>query len=691
MKCYSSFEGKYITLHYLLNEDGRMGFLILPAGCQAEFMGKGYFDSLAHICLEGDAFDTGFANGVTMRNSETTASLKFVSQQVINKDRCSRILTTLSGNGVEAVHEADFFPEERAVTVRTSVRNLRQEAVTVQMLSSFSMGGLTPFSSGEENSSLRIHRLASFWSAEGRAVSQTPAELDLEMSWAKHGYRCMRFGQLGSHPVKSWFPFLAVEDTSRSVTWAGLLCGASSWQMELTRRQEEFCISGGLADEDFGHFSKRLAPGEALSSPDALVTAACGSYDAACRSLVSYMNHTLPAGPEPEKDLPVIFNEYCTTWGNPNLDNVKAIADRIAGHGMKYFMIDAGWYVRPDGSWDTDIGDWQVSEHVFPGGIRKATDYIRERGMIPGIWFELENVGPTSRTGQNENWLLHRSGHVIRAGDRRMLDMENPEVIRHLDDTVLALLKEGNFGYIKIDYNESIGVGCDGYESLGEGLRRKILATQAYFRHLKEEIPGLVIENCASGGHRLVPSMFAVSDMSSFSDAHECPEIPVIAANTALVMPARHNQIWAVLRKEDSDRRLIYSLSAAMLGRMCLSGDVHNLSQEQWDIIDEAIAFYSRISFVLQDSDQYIYRCGLNEYRQLSGWQIVRRERDNCQLLVIHNFTGSSHIEAELPELEGHSLVSSFGIGKADISYADHHLVIENRPEFSGCALLFSK
>ena len=128
-----------------------------------------------------------------------------------------------------------------------------------------------------------------------------------------------------------------------------------------------------------------------------------------------------------------------------------------------------------------------------------------------------------------------------------------------------------------------------------------------------------------------------------------------------------------------------------MLGRMCLSGDVHNLSQEQWEIIDEAIAFYSRISFVLQDSDQYIYRCGLNEYRQLSGWQIVRRERDNCQLLVIHNFTGSSHIEAELPELEGHSLVSSFGIGKADISYANHHLVIENRPEFSGCALLFSK
>ena len=171
MKCYSSFEGEFLTLYYLLNEDGRMGFLILPAGCPAEFMGKGYFDSLAHVCLEGDAFDSGFANGVTMRNSETTRLLKFVSQQVMREDPYHKILTTLSGNGVEVVHEAVFYPAERAVTVSTTVRNLRQEAVTVQLLSSFSMGGLTPYGSGEENSSLMIHRLASFWSAEGKVLS----------------------------------------------------------------------------------------------------------------------------------------------------------------------------------------------------------------------------------------------------------------------------------------------------------------------------------------------------------------------------------------------------------------------------------------------------------------------------------------------------------------------------------------
>jgi alpha-galactosidase len=114
--------------------------------------------------------------------------------------------------------------------------------------------------------------------------------------------------------------------------------------------------------------------------------------------------------------------------------------------------------------------------------------------------------------------------------------------------------------------------------------------------------------------------------MSSFSDAHECPEIPLIAANTALLTPARHNQIWAVLRAEDTRERLCYSLSAAMLGRMCLSGDVHRLADWQWAIVDESIAFYDRIRPILARSDQYVERRGAEEYRRLTGWQAVRRE-----------------------------------------------------------------
>lgn len=80
--------------------------------------------------------------------------------------------------------------------------------------------------------------------------------------------------------------------------------------------------------------------------------------------------------------------------------------------------------------------------------------------------------------------------------------------------------------------------GCDGGDSLGDGLYKKIAATQSFFRKIKEEIPEIVIENCSSGGHRLVSSMMELASQASFSDAHETTAIPLIAANMHRVISA---------------------------------------------------------------------------------------------------------------------------------------------------------
>ena len=76
---------------------------------------------------------------------------------------------------------------------------------------------------------------------------------------------------------------------------------------------------------------------------------------------------------------------------------------------------------------------------------------------------------------------------------------------------VIGLIKSCGFAYVKIDYNDSIGVGCDGAESLGEGLRQIGQESMRFFRRLHQECPGILVENCASGGHRLEPAMMSVS------------------------------------------------------------------------------------------------------------------------------------------------------------------------------------
>ena len=176
-----------------------------------------------------------------------------------------------------------------------------------------------------------------------------------------------------------------------------------------------------------------------------------------------------------------------------------------------------------------------------------------------------------------------------------------------------------------MDYNDTIGIGCDGAESLGEGLRRDREASVNFVRKVKEEIPGIILENCASGGHKLEPLMMSECSMASFSDAHECEEIPVIAAALHRTILPRQSQIWAVIRKTDSVKRIGYTVASTFLGRMCFSGDVTELSAEQWKAIEDGMAFYKKAAPAIRDGYSYIYSHKGSSDRHLTGWQAVIR------------------------------------------------------------------
>ena len=206
---------------------------------------------------------------------------------------------------------------------------------------------------------------------------------------------------------------------------------------------------------------------------------------------------------------------------------------------------------------------------------------------------------------------------------------------------------------MKSDYNETIGPGCDGAESLGEGLRLNMEASSEFIEEIKREVPGIVLENCASGGHRLEPSLMAQMSMASFSDAHECPEIPLVAANLHRVIHPVQSQIWAVIRQEDSLKRIAYSIAATFLGRMCISGDVTHLSENQWKVMDEGMAFYRRIVPILKDGQSYRFGPKVKSARNPEGWQaLLRVGKDGAACLTLHTFAGAmpEKIEIPLPE-----------------------------------------
>lgn len=530
---------------------------------------------------------------------------------------------------------------EDAIEIQTLIVNNSKEDIVLEMADSFVVSEIP----GD-----KIHRFLSFWSMEGRHRVDDVANLNLECSWTHMAYRIEKFGNVGSMPVRKYFPFLAVEDSKKGLFTGFQLYSPSSWQMEIVvQHDDSLTVTGGIADRDFGHFLKTLRPGESLVTPKAVMATGNSLYDV-CDKLVKAQKPDI----SPIDDhMGITFNEYCTTWGDPTEENMKKICDKLEGEGIQYLVMDSGWFIDGEGYWWDYTGNWDYSPKRFPNGLKAMVDYVKSKGMTPGIWYEFENVCPKTEYYEDTEHLVMKDGVPLTVGDRRFLDMENPWVREHLRKKVIGTLKDAGFEYIKVDYNDTMGMGCDGQDGMGENLRKKILATQDFFKEMKSEIPNLVIENCSSGGHRLEPSMMELSSMASFSDAHEILSLPIIAASLQLLVKPEQSQIWSVLRASDSDSRIYYSMCATLFGRMGLSGDIYDLSPHQWQLFRDGIDFYKKASDIIKYGKTIVIKCSAESYNEPKGCQLSVRVYGDKALWVFHRFADSVSLKEFVEKFAG--------------------------------------
>lgn len=677
---------------YLISEEGQVSFSLVPKDHKEPSWGKGRPDPLVQISCTGDSSVLGFAAGMTRHNSGMTMSFKYVSQECQDTDLGKRIITELeSPEGVRIEHVLIEHKDSRALRVYTMVINESGEDVTIEALSSINLSGITPYADDEATGRLKLHRFRSRWSAEGRHTEDTIEDLMLEPSWARFGVRCEKFGTTGSMPVRGFFPFAAVEDKEEGVIWAMTLACPSSWQIEAVRMDENLSITGGLADYEFGHWRKVLKPGRSFTSPECYITVAADDFATVCDRLLDAQRVKLTDSQKADK-LPLFFNEYCTTWGEPSEENIDRILSVIKDRGYDYFVIDAGWYADSVKGWQDNMGDWNVAADLFPNGLKPVVKKINEAGIKAGIWFELEVVGKDADAVNDKAHLLTRDGKVIISGTRRFWDMRSDWVEKYLTGKVIDFLNENGFKYIKIDYNDTIGIGCDGADSYGEGLRESLVATERFYKKIRDNVPGIAIEVCSSGGHRLEPSFMELADYLSFSDAHEEKEIPVIAADLQkLILPSK-SQIWSVLRKEDPLKRIAYSICAGMYGVLCISGDVFDLSGEKWELTQKGTDLYKKASSVIADGVTEMYGPFQVSNRALKDYQAsVRYGTNGLALVIAHAFDHNGGLGISIPVKEGYTIDEIYETGDHGISLTGSCINISFDETFDAVALLLKK
>lgn len=593
----------------------------------------------------GDANPGGFSAGLSSAESVSSAEFEKISE-------------TEDGTLFRDKRAHEIFQKRtkvgEAVCFETVFTNRSDEPVTLEMLASIALRSIAAD---------KVYRLQSNWSAEGKLRVESLLDLHMEVAWNRCGTRVEKFGTVGSMPVRKYFPFVALENSATGDFLAIQLYCPASWQIELIRHYEEDKINldAGLADRDFGHWMKCVKPGESFTTPRVMMATGKSLYEV-CDKLVKAQRPDI----SPVDDhMGIVFNEYCTTWGNPTFENVKKICDKLEGKGIQFLVIDSGWYGQMDGWWNC-IGDWDVNEEKFPGGMKPIADYIRSKGMVPGLWFEMESIACMSKHYNDKEHLIMKDGFPLTGAGRRFWDFEDPWVVDYMSEKLIKLMKDCGFGYLKVDYNDTLGIGCDGAESLGEGLYRKIRASQEFFRKIKREIPDLVIENCSSGGHRLEPSMMELASQASFSDAHETVAIPLIAANMHRVIKPSQSQIWAVMREQDDDARIYYSIASTFLGRMCLSGDIYKLSDHQWELISEGMEFYRKAADIIENGCTVSVEYTTESYNHPKGNQILVRSLGNRSLVVAHRFENSENISGTV--FEGAKVLATYGNADRDFS-----------------------
>jgi Alpha-galactosidase len=708
--------GSMVALYERDAETGAVGLVLYPKGFENRFVRRRTHlsgvavdafsaslgaplrarrvDSLLQIQERTDSPCVAFGQGRTMRGGGTVEKLRFRSQEVSQADG-ARVIATHFSDGAgrfSATHELRWIPGTAWVESAVTVTNTGDAPITLDFLAGFSLGNLSPFADGDTGGRLRLHRFRTAWSSEGQLESRTPEDLHLERSWAGWGVRCERFGAVGSMPVNGFFPTAVVEDIVEGVCWAAALWTPGSWQMEFYRRDDSLSFSGGLADREFGHWTKMLAPGETFRSPKAVLACVAGGVDAACQALLGAQEAALDI-PQVEEELPVIFNEWATSWGRPSHDGMVRLAARLRDTGIRYLVLDAGWFCRTPGEPVTSHGDWIPNREMYPQGLEATMEAIRAEGLIPGLWFEMETVGEGAEVFQRTELLLHRDGRPLTVGPRRFLDFRNPAAHAYLAERMIALMERLGVGYLKVDYNENIGFGVDGAESPGEGLRQHLEGVQEFFRRIRRVLPNLVIENCASGGHRLEASLMALASMGSFSDAHENPEIPLIAANLHRLILPRQSQIWAALRADESPDRAIFSISAGFLGRLCFSGDFLSLSPWQEQTVRRAVELYRAAAPIIRSGTSEILREVSGGLNAPHGWQCVLR-RNGAELLVVqHRFASENDaapLGVSLPEGSWRVRDGLWKEGE-EPCVAGRRLVWENSRPWTGSVVLLEK
>lgn len=276
----------------------------------------------------------------------------------------------------------------------------------------------------------------------------------------------------------------------------------------------------------------RLRAGEQYHSPelwfgwsDAGIDGITERFHGSVRTLACY-----PASPRP-----LVLNTWEAVYFDHDPERLVELARTAAGVGVERFVLDDGWFTgRRDDR--RGLGDWNVDEAVWPGGLRRLADVVHELNMQFGLWFEPEMVNPDSNLARTHpDWLLGERPELAWR-NQFALDLAHPDAYTYLLERVDAIVSSCGIDFIKWDHNRDLHASRAARDG-SPGVHAHTLAVYRLIDELHERHPRLEIESCASGGARPDLGMLSRTQRLWASDTNDPLERQRIQRWTQTLLP----------------------------------------------------------------------------------------------------------------------------------------------------------
>lgn len=343
--------------------------------------------------------------------------------------------------------------------------------------------------------------------------------------------------------------------------------------------------------------SEVIAPGEVILGSGASYTApellAVFSDSGLDELAARFHSHLRSRESHPRKPRPVTLNMWEAIYFDHSPERVTNLIDIAAKIGVERVVLDDGWF----GSRRNDrsgLGDWKVSEAVWPNGLREISDYAAEKGIEFGLWFEGEMLNPDSDLYRNHpEWLLSDSGRIPPTWrHQQVLNIANPDAYNYVLDSISRVITEANVKYIKWDHNRVLVDA--GYEGKA-ALQLQTRAIYRLFDALKERNPGLEIESCSSGGARIDFGVVDHVDRFWVSDNNDALERQHIQRWTMQFMPPEllGTHIGpSPSHQTGRELSLAFRAATALIGHAGIEWDISSLSNSELEDLKSWIDFY---------------------------------------------------------------------------------------------------